>query len=212
MKFSFSQAVRDEVVSDNNLEKNMDYACSFVRECFLFGGIISNPGKTYHAEFTLPKEKAQELLKILKTYDLRPKLIARKGQTVVYIKEADGVALILNIIGAHKSYLALEEMRVQKEVGNQINRSVNCETANLSKTIDAAVTQIAAIDYIAKTVGLNYLPDSLREVAEIRMGNDILNLAEIGALMNPPLGKSGVNHRLRKICKIAENLRNMERK
>ena len=208
MENSFSQTVREEVVSDNNLEKNMDHACSFVRECFLFGGIISNPGKTYHAEFTLPKEKALKLLKILKSHDLRPKMIARKGQTVVYIKEADGVALILNIIGAHKSFLALEEMRVEKEVVNQINRTVNCKSANLNKTVDAAVSHITAIDYIAKTVGLNYLPDSLREIAELRLGNEILSLSEIGALMKPPLGKSGVNHRLRKICKIADNLRN----
>jgi len=207
MKISFSQTVREEILSDNNLEKKLDNVCSFVRECFLFGGIISNPGKTYHAEFTLPEDKAQELLKILKSYDLRPKMIARKGQIVVYIKEADGVALILNIIGAHKSYLALEEMRVQKDVSNHINRAVNCETANLTKTIDAAVNQINAIEYIAKTVGLSYLPTNLREIAELRMDNEMLSLAEIGELLIPPLGKSGVNHRLRKICKIAEKLR-----
>jgi len=204
---SFSQTVQKELLSDDNLEKELDYERSFVRECFLFGGIISNPGKTYHVEFTIPEEKAQELLKILSAFHLNPKKIARKGQTVVYIKEAEGIADILNIIGAHKSLLALEEMRVQKNVRNAINRKVNFETANINKTVGAALSQIDAIKYIAQTVGLSYLPKPLKEIAELRLDNETLNLTEIGELANPPLGKSGVNHRLRKICKIADNLR-----
>jgi len=205
---SFSQTVQKELLSDDNLEKTLDYERSFVRECFLFGGIISNPGKTYHVEFTIPEEKAQELLKILSAFHLNPKMIARKGQTVVYIKEADGIADILNIIGAHKSLLTLEEMRVQKNVRNTINRKVNFETANINKTVGAALSQIDAIKFIAQTVGLSYLPKPLREIAELRLDNETLSLTEIGELASPPLGKSGVNHRLRKICKIADNLQN----
>jgi DNA-binding protein WhiA len=204
---SFSQTVRAELLSDENLKKKLDYERSFVRECFLFGGIISNPGKTYHVEFTIPEVKAQELLKILSSFNLNPKKIARKGQTVVYIKEAEGIADILNIIGAHKSLLSLEEMRVEKYVRNEINRKVNFETANINKTVGAALSQIDAIKYISQTVGLSYLSKPLKEIAELRLDNETLSLTEIGELANPPLGKSGVNHRLRKICKIAENLR-----
>jgi len=203
---SFSQTVRAELLSDDNLEKTLDYERSFVRECFLYGGLISNPGKTYHVEFTIPEAKAQELLKILSMFYLSPKKIARKGQIVVYIKEAEGVADILNIIGAHKSLLVLEEMRVEKNVRNAINRKVNFETANLNKTVDAALSQIDAIKYIAQNVGLSYLPKPLQEIAELRLENETLSLTEIGELAKPPLGKSGVNHRLRKICKIAEDL------
>ncbi|MCL1788583.1 MAG: DNA-binding protein WhiA [Defluviitaleaceae bacterium] len=203
---SFSQSVHAELLSDDNLEKPLDYDRAFVRECFLFGGIISNPGKTYHVEFTIPPEKADELLKILSGFHLSPKMIARKGQTVVYIKEAEGIADILNIIGAHKSLLELEEMRVQKNVRNAINRKVNFETANINKTVDAALGQIDAIKYIAQTVGLSHLPKPLKEIAELRLENETLSLTEIGELASPPLGKSGVNHRLRKICKIADNL------
>jgi len=209
-KISFSQSVRAEILSDNNLEKELDYNRAFVRECFIFGGIISNPGKTYHVEFTIPKEKAQELLKILSSFNLSPKKIARRGQTVVYIKEADGIADILNIIGAHKSLLLLEEMRVEKNVRNTINRKVNFETANINKTVDAALSQIDAIKYIVENVGLSYLSKPLKEVAELRLNNETLSLTEIGELANPPLSKSGINHRLRKICKIAEKLRRGE--
>ena len=204
---SFSQSVHAELLSDENLEKELDYPRSFVRECFLFGGIISNPGKTYHVEFTIPRDKADELLKILSGFQLSPKKIARKGQTVVYIKEAEGIADILNIIGAHKSLLELEEMRVQKNVRNAINRKVNFETANINKTVDAALGQIEAIKYISQSVGLSYLPNPLKEIAELRLDNETLSLTEIGELASPPLGKSGVNHRLRKICKIANSLR-----
>ena len=208
---SFSQTVRAELLSDKNLEKKLDYERSFVRECFLYGGIISNPGKTYHVEFTIPEAKAEELLKILSGFQLSPKKIARKGQTVVYIKEADGIADVLNIIGAHKSLLALEELRVEKNVRNAINRKVNFETANINKTVGAALSQIDAIKYIAQSVGLSYLSKPLKEIAELRLDNETLSLTEIGELASPPLGKSGVNHRLRKICKIAENLRQAAR-
>jgi DNA-binding protein WhiA len=207
MTKSFSQTVHAELLSDDNLEKPLDYDRSFVRECFLFGGVISNPGKTYHVEFTIPQDKADELLKILSGFQLNPKMIARKGQIVVYIKEAEGIADILNIMGAHKSLLALEEMRVEKNVRNAINRKVNFETANINKTVDAALGQIDAIKYILQTVGLSYLPKPLREIAELRLDNETLSLTEIGELASPPLGKSGVNHRLRKICKIADSLR-----
>ena len=204
---SFSKSVHAELTSDENLSQKLESNRAFVRECFLFGGNISNPGKTYHAEFTIAESKSEKLLKILSSFQLNPKKIARKGQTVVYIKEAEGIADILNIMGAHKSLLAFENMRVEKNVRNEINRKVNFETANISKTVDAALGQINAIKYIADEVGLSYLSKPLREVAELRLSNETLSLTEIGELVNPPLGKSGINHRLRKICKIAEKLK-----
>ena len=208
---SFSQSVRAELLSDDNLNQELEHKRSFVRECFLYGGIISNPGKTYHVEFTLPETKAQELMEILSEFQLNPKKIARRGQSVVYIKESESIADILNIMGAHKSLLVLESMRVEKNVRNAINRKVNFETANINKTVDAALSQINAIKYISQEVGLSYLSKPLKEVAELRLENQTLSLAEIGELMTPPIGKSGVNHRLRKICKIAENLKNRQK-
>ena len=207
MAKSFSQAVYDELVTDENLRKNLEPNRAFVRESFLFGGVISNPGKTYHIEFTLAQDKAEKLLKILNFYDLSPKMIARRGQFVVYIKEADGVADVLNIIGAHKSLLKLEELRVKKLTGNATNRKTNFETANITRTVSAAVNHVEAIEYIASTKGLAWLPNTLKEVAELRLTHDTLTLTEIGQIANPPIGKSGVNHRMRKICKLADTLR-----
>jgi len=206
-KVSFSQSVRAELLSDENLSQEFDYKRSFVRECFLYGGIISNPGKTYHVEFTIPDEKANNLMQTLEEFNLNPKKIARRGQTVIYVKESEGIADILNIMGAHKSLLTLENMRVEKNVRNAINRKVNFETANINKTVDAALSQINAIKYISEEVGLSYLSKPLKEVAELRLENETLSLTEIGELMTPSIGKSGVNHRLRKICKIADKLK-----
>jgi len=204
---SFSQTVRAEILSDTTLAQDLEYERAFVRECFLYGGIISNPGKTYHVEFTISEDSAVKLVEILSEFGLNPKKIARKGQSVVYLKEAESVADILNIIGAHKSLLTLENMRVEKYMRNTINRKVNFETANINKTVDAALSQIDAIKFITQEVGLSYLTKPLKDVAELRLGNETLSLTEIGQLLDPPVGKSGVNHRLRKICKIAERLK-----
>ena len=114
--------------------------------------------------------------------------------------------LVLKIIGASKSFLALEEMRVEKSIANNVNRKVNFETANLNKTVDAALEQIEAIKFISRTKGLSFLSAQLEEVARLRLANENLSLAEIGELLQPPIGKSGVNHRLRKICKIAHEI------
>ncbi|MCL1883658.1 MAG: DNA-binding protein WhiA [Defluviitaleaceae bacterium] len=199
---SFFQDILIEILNEN---KRMDKNCAFVRDCFIGGGAISNPRRTYHIEFSFDKndeKKAEKLAGILTGFGLRPKKIARGAQTVVYLKEADEIADVLKIIKANKSLLALEEMRVEKAIANNINRKVNFETANINKTVDAALSQIEAIKYIAQNTGLSVLSAPLEEVARIRLENEDLSLAEIGEMLN--LGKSGVNHRLRKICKIAE--------
>jgi len=203
---SFSQTVLDELVRDDNLSQELDHDRAFVRQCFIYGGNVSNPGKTYHMEFALSKEEAEKLAKIFVKFQLNPKKLVRGGQNVVYIKESEGIADVLNIMGAHKSLLELENMRVEKDVRNTINRKVNFETANLNKTVGAALDQINAIKYIAQEVGLTQLSKPLKEIAKLRLENEALSLTEIGELANPPIGKSGVNHRLRKICKIAREL------
>jgi len=204
---SFSQDVHTEIM---NSDKRLDTERAFVRECFLVGGVVSNPERTYHLQFTLSDEKADSLMKILSGFNLHPKKIARKGQSVVYIKESEEIADVLKIIRAHKALLVLESMRVEKSIRNNVNRRVNFEAANLEKTVGAALGQIDAIKYISQNVGLSYLSGPLEEVARLRLMYNSLSLTEIGALLEPPVSKSGVNHRLRKIMKIAENLRNNE--
>jgi hypothetical protein len=202
---SFSQNVRAEISEKKRTDKNR----AFVRDCFLSGGVISNPKRTYHLEFSLDEKdgkKADKLVEILNFFELSPKKIARGGYSVVYLKEADEIAEVLKIIGASKSFLALEEMRVEKSIANNVNRKVNFETANLNKTVDAALEQIEAIKFISQTKGLSFLSAQLEEVARLRLANENLSLAEIGELLQPPIGKSGVNHRLRKICKIAHEI------
>ncbi|WP_422486226.1 DNA-binding protein WhiA [Gudongella sp. DL1XJH-153] len=180
---------------------------SFIRGSFLGGGSMSNPEKTYHLEFvTNHEEHAKSLRDIINSFELNSKIIQRKDNFVVYIKEGEQIVDLLNIIGAHQALLKLEDIRVLKEVRNNINRLVNCETANLGKTIGASIRQIESIKAIQRRMGINKLPDNLREIAEVRMANPDASLKEIGEMMNPPIGKSGVNHRFRRLEEIAEEL------
>lgn len=181
---------------------------SYVRGAFLGGGSISNPEKTYHLEFvTHNQDYAEELSKLINTFGLSSKVIQRKGSYIIYIKEGEQIIDLLNIIGAHSSLLELENVRIMKEMRNNVNRLVNCETANLSKTVNAAVRQVESIKLIQEEIGLQRLPKNLRDIAELRLTYPDESLKELGELLEPPVGKSGVNHRLRKIEKIAEELR-----
>lgn len=180
---------------------------AYLRGAFLGGGSISNPEKTYHMEFvTNSLEFAEDLIKLINSYGLNAKYIQRKNTYVVYLKEGEQIVDLLNIIGAHSALLDLENVRIYKEVRNNVNRLVNCETANLNKTVDAAVRQIECIKLIQDKMGIRKLPHNLREVAELRITYPDLTLKELGEMLDPPIGKSGVNHRLRKIEKIAEEL------
>ncbi|SHH58344.1 DNA-binding protein WhiA [Clostridium grantii] len=181
---------------------------SYIRGVFLGGGSISNPEKTYHLEFvTHNEEYAEDLKNLINTYGLNSKVIKRKSSFVIYIKEGEQIVDILNIIGAHNSLLQLENVRIMKEMRNNGNRLVNCETANLSKTVNAAVRQIESIELIKKEIGLERLPKNLREVAELRIKFPNESLKELGEMLVPEVGKSGINHRLRRIEKIAEELK-----
>jgi len=179
----------------------------YVRSCFLEGGTITNPIKSYHVAFNLPEVKAEKLANILTDFGLHPKILVKDGQTVVYLKEAEEISDVLKIMGANKSLLAFENKRVEKDLRNNLNRQVNCETANLNKTVTAAQSQIEAIEFIISEVGLGYLSKPLQNVARLRITHDTASLTEIGAMLSPPIGKSGVNHRLRKIVEIAEDIK-----
>lgn len=185
---------------------------SYIRGAFLGGGSLSDPEKTYHLEFvTHDKEFAEDLSSIINSFDLNSKIVVRKDYYVVYIKEGEQIVDLLNIIEAHNSLLELENIRVVKGIRNDINRLVNCETANLSKTINAALRQVENIKYIENTIGIEKLPINLQELANLRLYYKESSLKELGNMLSTPLGKSGVNHRLRKIEKIAQNLKQKER-
>ncbi len=181
---------------------------AYIRGSFLGGGSISNPEKAYHMEFvTNSSDYADNLSSLINSFDLASKVIKRKGSYVVYIKEGSQISDLLNIMGAHQALLKFEDIRVFKDVRNNINRIVNCETANLSKTIDASLRQVTNIKYIDERIGIEKLPENLQELALLRLENRDASLKELGEKLNPPVGKSGVNHRFRKIDKIAESLR-----
>ncbi|WMM25991.1 DNA-binding protein WhiA [Tissierella sp. MB52-C2] len=190
------------------LIKNRCCRRSYIRGAFLGGGSISNPEKTYHLEFvTSNEEHAMDLSNVINSFGLNSKIVIRKENYVVYIKEGEQIVDLLNIIGAHQALLKLEDIRVLKNVRNNINRIVNCETANLSKTIDASMRQVESIKYIEKSIGLEKLPENLMEVARLRLEYSDASLKEIGMMLEPPVGKSGVNHRFRKIEELADKLR-----
>ncbi|HLR34916.1 MAG TPA: DNA-binding protein WhiA [Tissierellales bacterium] len=180
---------------------------AYIRGAFLGSGSISNPEKTYHLEFVSSnREHAKDLSKLINAFELNSKIVTRKEDYIVYLKEGEQIVDLLNIIGAHSALLELENIRVLKDVRNNINRLVNCETANLGKTINASIRQINNIRYIEETVGLEKLPKNLLEVAYLRLENRDASLKELGEKLDPPVGKSGVNHRFRKIDEIAEKL------
>lgn len=198
-------------IPDIVFEKD-EYKKAYIRGAFLGGGSVSNPEKTYHLEFVTHNcDYADDLSKLINEYGLNSKVIQRKNSFIVYLKEGEQIVDLLNIIGAHSALLDLENVRIMKEMRNNINRLVNCETANLSKTVNAAVRQIECIRLIQKEIGLLRLPENLREIAELRLKYPDESLKELGEMLNPKVGKSGVNHRLRRIEKIAEELRREER-
>lgn len=182
---------------------------TFIRGAFLASGSISDPNKFYHFEIVCSTlRKAEQLRGIVNSFEVDAKIIQRKKYFVVYIKEGTHIVDILNIMEAHVSLMQLENVRILKEMRNSVNRQVNCETANLNKTVEASVKQIKDIEYIRDNIGLNALSPGLREIAIARLENPDMNLKDLGMLLSPPVGKSGVNHRLRKLSEMTENLRN----
>jgi DNA-binding protein WhiA len=186
------------------LEKDCCKA-AMLRGAFLGGGSVSNPKKNYHLEFALNSESFARLIRdLLAKFDIKTKIIRRKQNYVVYLNEGDGIAAALAMIGAHSSVLNLENVRIMKEMRNNVNRAVNCETANINKTVNAAMTQLNSIHIIEKQLGIEKLSDALREAAHLRMECPEATLQELCELCGTT--KSAMNHRLRKINAIAETL------
>lgn len=181
---------------------------AFIRGAFLTAGSVSDPNKFYHFEIVcdLPLQACQ-VRDVINFFGADAKVIRRKKYYVVYVKEGTQIVDLLNVMEAHLALMDLENVRILKEMRNSVNRQVNCETANLKKTVAAGVRQMEDIAYIKDTVGLDILSPALLETALVRLENPDMNLKDLGLALNPPIGKSGVNHRLRKISEIAESLK-----
>lgn len=182
---------------------------AYLRGAFLAGGSVNNPeGSSYHLEISsMYEEHCKSLVDLANEFHLNARCIERKKGFIFYIKEGEKIIELLNIIGAHQALFKFEDVRIMRDMRNSVNRIVNCETANLNKTIGAAVRQIDNIKLLQKEVGLENLPDKLREVAEVRLAHPDMNLKEVGELLKGTVSKSGVNHRLRKIDELAEKIR-----
>ena len=181
---------------------------SFVKAAFLMCGAVSNPDKEYHVEIAAPTEEfALFVIKMLNYFEIPAKMTCRKAKYVVYLKRAEEISSVLTLLGASNSVMHLENVRILKDVSNQVNRQMNCDTFNINRTMNAAESQIQDILYLDEEIGLNKLPLTLREVAEVRINNPETSLSGLGELLNPPIGKSGVNGRLRKLSELARKLR-----
>lgn len=203
---SFSQDIKDELKSLPPDKRNA--SGMFLRRSFIESGSVSDPGKSYHFEIVAgSKEDAILIREALSANGLTARTVERKGHFVVYIKEADQICDAMAVMGARKAVLDYENIRVLNEVRGQVNRRVNCETANIKKQANAAHAQIEDINLVIKQKGIDYLSPNLRELAQVRLANPESSLKELGELMDPPVSKSCVNHRLAKISEIAAGLR-----
>lgn len=181
---------------------------AFIRGAFLSAGSVSDPEKSYHFELVCAaRGKAEQLQALINTFGMDAKIVRRKKNYIVYLKEGAQIVDILNVMEAHVALMKLENVRILKEMRNSVNRKVNCETANINKTVSAAVRQVEDIKYIEERVGLDTLTEELENTARMRLMYPEATLQELGGLLTPPVGKSGINHRLRKLSTIAERLR-----
>lgn len=193
---------------DQSIVYSMCCKRAYLRGAFLGGGSVSDPEKGYHLEFVCESEEhAQYLQHAMQSLEMDAKIVTRKMHYVVYLKEGSQIVDLLNVMGAHMALMQLENIRIVKEVRNNVNRLVNCETANLKKTVSASVRQVQDIEYIRDTIGLSSLPENLEEIAEFRVEYPNATLKELGELLSPKVGKSGVNHRLKKLSEIANQMR-----
>lgn len=202
----------DKIILDNEkikkeIEDKEILQKAFVRGSFLGSGSISNPKSNYHIEIVFSQlENAKLVLKILQNYDITFKQITKKQGYGIYAKDGEEISKFLAFIGASRSVLQFEDIRVYRDIRNNVNRKVNCETANLNKTVNSAFKQIEAIKYLKENGKLGELSEELQEIAELRVSHPEASLAELGKMLKKPIGKSGVNHRLNKICQFRDIL------
>ncbi|WP_242836124.1 DNA-binding protein WhiA [Ruminococcus albus] len=176
---------------------------------FLACGSVNDPSKKYHMEFVMPTlDLCNDLgLLLIERHEIIPKHVERKGAQVMYIKESENIIDMLTLMGATMCSIELMNVKMEKDVRNKINRAMNCDNANIDKTLRAAERQVADIELIDQKIGLSALPEQLKEMAELRLENPDYNLKQLGAEMVPPISRSGANHRLQKLSEIAEELR-----
>ena len=198
---------RNQIILKQKLELNEYEKKALIRGAFLGAGSVNNPEKTYHLEINLSnKTNLDFLLKLLNEIGVNCKKLEKDNKYSIYLKEGEEIFTILALMGANKSVLKYEDIRVQREMRGKINRIVNCQTANLNKTINASVEQIEAIRKLQNIGKFNTLDDNLKEIATLRLENPDMPLVELGKLLKEPIGKSGVNYRLKKIIQIAEDI------
>lgn len=214
---SFASDIKEELIElkmwdvNSSLEQEEQMARLLIREAFIKSGFINNPDKDYHLEILFKQiEKAEELQKMLSDFQISAK-ITKKGQGyIVYIKDGEDIVSFLALIGASNAVIRFEEIRVLKDARNNINRIVNCETANITKTMNASNNQIENIKYLKKHRKFNSLPKELKEIANLRVKEPDLSYEELGNLLEKPISKSGVSHRLNKINQIVKELKDNE--
>ena len=198
--------VNKNMIKDLNIDEdfNLEQVKWLIRGAYLGSGSINNPERKYHLEIGISKKNnAEKIVEYLKNYDIKSNIIEKKSEYAIYLKDGEEISKLLALLGANKSVIRFEEIRVQREMNNKINRIVNCETANLNKTINASIDQIEAIKKLKKNNEFEKLDDSLKKIAELRLLNPNASLVELGKLLDEPVGKSGVNYRLKKIMEIA---------
>lgn len=197
------------------LEKLTEKTCckrAFLKGAFIGAGTISDPEKEYRFDIICDTEEMAEFLKILfSSFEIRAKVTIRRGKPVLYLKEAESISAALNVLEAHKAMMQFENIRIVKEMRGSVNRQVNCETANIQKTVAASMKQTEDIELIQERKGLDSLDQNLIAIAKVRLAYPDVTLAELGDLMIPPISKSAVNHRMRKISQIAEELRRLNK-
>ena len=200
-----------EGADPRELTKGIPEKKAFLRGAFISSGSISDPEKGYHLEIVCgEKEKADLLKELMASFEIAGHVTKRNEKWVVYIKDGDGIADFLRCVEAPSSLMEFENIRILREMRGSVNRQVNCETANINKTVQAADRQIRDIELVDHVIGLENLDPGLEQICTLRLENPDLSLEELGELLTPPLGKSGVNHRLRKIGDLAEKIRRNE--
>lgn len=208
MENLYRQLGDSQQCTDILLIRNSCCQRAYLRGAFLCVGSMSAPEKGYHLEFVCTgEEKAELLQRVIRKFEIEAKIVRRKKYHVVYLKESEAIVDLLGVIGAHIALLNLENLRILKEVRNSVNRRVNCEAANISKTVNAATRQIEDILFLRDHYGFEKLPDNLRQMAQVRLEYPEATLKELGEYLDPPVGKSGVNHRLRNLSEIADKNR-----
>lgn len=204
---SVKKANMDSKVISHLLIKNSCCQRAYLQGVFICIGSVTDPEKEYHLEIVSNEENLLiQIKEILESFDIVSRITVRKNTGVLYIKEGQSIVDLLNILGAHVSLMNMENSIIMKEFRNNLNRKVNCETANILKSANTGSRQKADIEFIRDNYGFEKLPEQLREIALLRLEYPDISLKELGEMLSPPLGKSGVNHRLRKLSELRDSL------